>query len=268
MPLVLTAPRIGLLKARLHASACTKRLRSPSESERRGVWKMAADGIVLVHGGMHTAACWALVEPMLDLPARAVDLPGRGSRPAELSEVRLDDCVAAVMDEADSAGFAKFALVGHSLGGVTVTETAYRHGERIMNLVYVGAIVPPAGSNAATVMIGNDVSVTEPLVVSEEFAKSAFGNDLSEEQWAAHAASLVPDAPGIMNGVISGLPSGIPVTYVSMSDDVPVPPALAEQMASNLGADVERRTIEAGHTVMVSQPRALADIINAAIAKV
>jgi pimeloyl-ACP methyl ester carboxylesterase len=227
---------------------------------------MEADGIILVHGGMHTAACWALIEPMLDLPVRAVDLPGRGSRPAELAEVSLDDCVAAVLEEADSAGFAHFALVGHSLGGVTISETAYRHGERITDLVYVAAIVPPAGSSAATVMIGQDVSPTDPFVVSDEFAQPAFGNDLSEEQWAAHAASLVPDAPGIMNGKVSGLPSGIPVTYVNMTDDVPVPPALAAQMADNLGPGVEKRTLHAGHTVMVSQPRALADIINAALA--
>ena len=226
---------------------------------------MSADGIILVHGGMHTAACWALVEPLLDLPVRAVDLPGRGSRPAELSEVSLDDCVAAVLEEADAAGFATFALVAHSLGGVTISETAYRHGERITQLVYVGAIVPPAGSSAATVMIGQDVSQDDPFVVSEEFARPAFGNDLTEEQWVAHAASLVPDAPGIMNGVITGLPSGIPVTYVNMSDDVPVPPALAEQMAANLGSDVVRVTLHAGHTVMVSQPKALADVINAAI---
>lgn len=226
---------------------------------------MSADGIILVHGGMHTAACWALVEPLLDLPVRAVDLPGRGSRPAELSEVSLDDCVAAVLEEADAAGFATFALVAHSLGGVTISETAYRHGERITQLVYVGAIVPPAGSSAATVMIGQDVSQDDPFVVSEEFARPAFGNDLTEEQWIAHAASLVPDAPGIMNGVITGLPSGIPVTYVNMSDDVPVPPALAEQMVANLGSDAVRVTLHAGHTVMVSQPQALADVINAAI---
>jgi len=216
---------------------------------------MSADGIILVHGGMHTAACWALVEPLLDLPVRAVDLPGRGSRPAELSEVSLDDCVAAVLEEADAAGFATFALVAHSLGGVTISETAYRHSERITQLVYVGAIVPPAGSSAARVMIGQDVSQDDPFVVSEEFAKPAFGNDLTEEQWVAHAASLV----------LTGLPSGIPVTYVNMSNDVPVPPALAEQMAANLGSDVVRVTLHAGHTVMVSQPKALAEVINAAI---
>jgi pimeloyl-ACP methyl ester carboxylesterase len=226
---------------------------------------VTADGIILVHGGMHTAACWALVEPMLDLPVRAVDLPGRGSRSADLSKVTLDDCVAAVLEEANSAGFASFALVGHSLGGVTITETAYRHGDRITQLVYVAAIVPPVGSSAAKVMTGDDVSTRDPLVVSDEFARSAFGNDLSEEQWSMHAASLVPDAPGIMNGLISGMPSGIPITYVNMSDDVPIPPALAEQMTANLGTHVERRTLHAGHTVMVSQPEALAGIINAAV---
>ena len=104
-------------------------------------------------------------------------------------------------------------------------------------------------------MIGSDVSDTDPFVISDEFAKAASRNDLSGEQWVAHAASLGSDAPGIMS-VISGLPSGIPVTYVNMTDDVPVPTELAEQMAANLGADVERRTIHAGHTVMVSQPKA------------
>jgi pimeloyl-ACP methyl ester carboxylesterase len=226
---------------------------------------VTTDGIMLVHGGMHTAGCWAFVEPMLDLPLRAVDLPGRGSRPADLSTVTLDDCVAAVLEEADSAGFASFALVGHSLGGVTITETAYRHGDRVTQLVYVAAIVPPVGSSAAKVMTGGDVSTRDPLVVSDEFARSAFGNDLTDEQWIAHAASLVPDAPGIMNGLNSGMPSGIPVTYINMSDDVPIPPALAEQMTANLGGHVERRTLHAGHTVMVSQPKALADIINAVV---
>ena len=52
-----------------------------------------------------------------------------------------------------------------------------------------------------------------------------------------------------------------------MSQDVPVPPVLAEQMAANLGPGVKRYTIDAGHTVMVSQPKALADIINEAIGR-
>jgi pimeloyl-ACP methyl ester carboxylesterase len=224
---------------------------------------MTADGIVLVHGGLHTARCWGAVLPLLDAPASAIDLPGRGSRPADLRSVTLDGCVAAVLEDAGAAGFDRFVLVGHSLGGVTITETAYRHPERVAHLVYVGALVPPLGSNASVLMTGGDLA--DLPLMPEDQARALFGNDLTPEQWEEHYAGLVPDAVGIMNARLSGYPTGVPITYVNMSEDVPVPPALAEQMAANLGPTVQRRTIEAGHTVMVSQPKALAAMINEAV---
>jgi len=226
---------------------------------------MVSDGIVLVHGGLHTSACWAPLLPLLTHPARAVDLPGRGSRPADLSSVGLDDCVAAVIDEADAGGFDRFALVGHSLGGVTITEVGYRYPDRVSQLVYVGALVPPPGSSASIVMTGADLETMDAM--SEDLAKAMFGNDLTDAQWVEHFKAMVPDAVGIMNARISGYPSTIPIMYVNMSQDVPVPPALADQMIANLGPDVERRTIDAGHTVMVSQPHALAEIINEVMAR-
>jgi pimeloyl-ACP methyl ester carboxylesterase len=226
---------------------------------------MASDGVVLVHGGTHTSSCWDYLLPLLDAPACAVDLPGRGSRPADLSTVTLADCVEAVIDEADAAAFTRFALVGHSLGGVTITETAYLHPGRVSQLVYVGALVPPPGSSASVLMTGGRLEAMTPM--SEERAKTLFGNDLTEDQWTHHFKSIVPDAVGIMNAQLSGYPGGIPITYVNMSQDVPVPPALAEQMAGNLGPGVERRTIDAGHTVMVSEPEQLAAIINEVVAR-
>src|SRR5690242_14285700 len=114
------------------------------------------DGIVLVHGAMHTSACWSRLLPLLELPAVAVDLPGRYGRPGDLATIGLDDCVAAVIQDADHASLGTFALVGHSLGGVTVTETAYRHPHRVSHLVYVGAVVLPLGSTAARLMTGGD----------------------------------------------------------------------------------------------------------------
>jgi pimeloyl-ACP methyl ester carboxylesterase len=224
---------------------------------------MATEGVVLVHGGTHTSSCWEYLLPLIDAPSRAVDLPGRGSRPADLAGVTLGDCVEAVIDEANAAGFTRFALVGHSLGGVTITETAYLHPGRISHLVYVGALVPPPGSSASILMTGAPLEAMTPM--SEERAKTLFGNDLTEEQWAHHFRSIVPDAVGIMNAKLSGYPSDVPITYVNMSQDVPVPPALAQEMAANLGPGVQRRTIDAGHTVMVSRPKELAEIINEVI---
>jgi hypothetical protein len=39
-----------------------------------------------------------------------------------------------------------------------------------------------------------------------------------------------------------------------MTEDVPVPSPLAEELIANLCAAVEHRVLSAGHTVMVSKP--------------
>jgi pimeloyl-ACP methyl ester carboxylesterase len=223
---------------------------------------MTVDGVVLVHGGLHSAACWDSVRTHLEAPVVAVDLPGRGSRPADLATVTLGDCVQAVIDSADVAGFERFVLVGHSIGGVTITETAWRHPLRVTQLVYVGALVPGSGMSASTVMVGVDLPPKEPVVVDEALAKTLFANDLTDEQWNEYWNGSVPEAAGIMNARLSGYPRDVPITYISMANDVPVPPALAEQMIANLGARVHHRVLQAGHLVMTSRPRELASAIN------
>jgi pimeloyl-ACP methyl ester carboxylesterase len=194
----------------------------------------------------------------------AVDLPGRGRRPADLASVTLDDCVAAVLEDADTAGFERFTLVGHSMGGITITETAFRHPDRVAALVYVGALVPGPGQSAGTLMVGDDMVTPDGAmpVMDESVTRPLFGNDLDDEQWAEHVRGIVPDATGIFNARLTGYPKGIPITYVGMTLDQPVPPALADQMAANLGDTVDRRSIDAGHSVMVSKPRELAAIVN------
>lgn len=178
----------------------------------------------------------------------------------------LADCVEAVIADADAQGFDRFVLVAHSLGGVTITETAVQHPERIAALVYIGALIPGPGQSAAEVMTGGPV---DPMpVLPEELARALFGTGLGDAEWAAHYAGLVPDAPGIINAHVSGYPTGIPITYVSMTLDQPVPPAIALQMVSNLGPGVDHRVIpDAGHTIMVTHPALVADILNGVASK-
>jgi len=83
------------------------------------------------------------------MPAVTVDLPGRGGRPADLAAVTLDDCVQAVIGSADRAGLERFVLVGHSLGGVVITEVAWGHPDRVAALIYVGGMVPAPSSSAS-----------------------------------------------------------------------------------------------------------------------
>jgi pimeloyl-ACP methyl ester carboxylesterase len=223
---------------------------------------MSVDGVVLVHGSNLSASCWDQVLEHLTTPAVAADLPGRGSRPADITAVTLDDCVQSVIDSADRAALNRFVLVGHSLGAVTITEIASRFPERVAELVYVGGLVPGSGSSAAAVLFGDDLPAGEPRTTTEERARMFFANDMTDEQWVGVWDGFVPESAGVWNSRLTGYPSCIPITYVSMTDDVGVPPALAKQMIANLGADVDHRVLSAGHIVMVIKPRELAAIIN------
>lgn len=220
---------------------------------------MSADGVVLVHGASHSARCWDLVVPLLDSTAVAMDLPGRGTRMAEFATATLGGCVRAVIEAADQAGLQRFTLVGHSLGGVTITETAWRHEQRVASLVYVGALIPGQGQSAAEVMFGADL-VGEPGQPDEGRCRAAMGNDMTGGQWAAHWKTIVPEPAAVWNARLSGYPTGIPTTYVSMADDVGAAPAA--QMIANLGTDVAHRVTPGGHLAMVTKPRELAGVIN------
>lgn len=219
------------------------------------------DGVVLVHGGTCAADIWDEVLPLLNFPAVAVDLPGRGKNPADLASVTLDDCVAAVLAAADAAGFRRIALVGHSLGGVTITEAGYRHPERVRSVIYLGALVPTTELSAARLVTGGDMPQGVMHRMPEEISKPLFGNDLSEEQWASVAARLVDDTHAIINATVSGHPLACHRVYIGLTRDIPVPPALVDAMIGVLGPDVDRRSLEAGHMVMNSQPGLLAEML-------
>lgn len=228
------------------------------------------EGIAFVHGGHHTGACWDAVLPLVDLPAVTVDLPGRGAHPADPATATLDDCVAAVLDDVELAGWERFALVGHSMGGLTITETAVRHPDRVTHLVHVAALVPAPGQTIEQLMVpGGEVTVVDGAVpvLPDELARALFGNDLSDEQWSAWSSHLVPELPALFRTPPSGQPAGIPTTYVGMARDQAVPPALAAAMAANAGPGTDVRTIDAGHSVMCSKPAELATLLNEVLAR-
>lgn len=179
-----------------------------------------------------------------------------------MATVTLNDCVQAVLDAADRVGWEQFVLLGHSLGGVTVTETAYRHPERIGQLIYVGALIPALHQSASLTQSGVDWPAGLDVTIEEPVARAIFGNDLDNEEWAAAWNEFVPDAERLFNARLSGYPNGLPITYIGMADDIAVPPALADQMIANLPGSVERRVLPGGHLPMVSRPRELAATIN------
>lgn len=223
------------------------------------------DGLVLVHGGTCAADIWDELLPLLRVPAVAVDLPGRGRNPADLAQVTLDDCVDAVLAAADAAGFGRFALLGHSLGGVTITETGYRHPDRVRSVIYLAALVPTATVSAARRVTGRDMPPGRMPRMPEVNARALFGNDLDEGQWASVAARLVDDTAAIINATVSGHPLHCHRVYIGLSRDIPVPPALVDAMVGVLGPELQRITLDTGHMVMNSQPALLAATLHGLI---
>src|SRR5512132_554588 len=107
--------------------------------------------LVFVHGGAHGAWCWDPLLPFVDRDALAIDLPpksvrggpGRLESLPELPTLAIGDFADSLVQDVDAAGFERFALVGHSMGGLTISEVARRVPDRVEHLVYVSCMVRP-----------------------------------------------------------------------------------------------------------------------------
>ena len=99
----------------------------------------------------------------------------------------------AVIEDADAQGFSQFVLVGHSLGGVTITETAFHHPERVAALVYVGALVPGPGQSAAEIMTGGPLDAMP--VLPEELARALFGTGLDDDDMGRRTTPVWSPTP-------------------------------------------------------------------------
>ncbi len=103
---------------------------------------------LLVHGAMGGAWVWERVIPGLRAAghqAEAIDLPGQGADETPLEEITLYRYAEAVRD-ALAAG-PPAVLVGHSMGGMVVTQAAARNPELVERLIYVSAFCPQPGQS-------------------------------------------------------------------------------------------------------------------------
>ncbi len=225
---------------------------------------------VLVHGGGHGAWCWEHMIPHISEDAVALDLPGRGSRPAPLEKIKVVDWVDAVVETIDELESDRIVLVGHSLAGMVLPPVADRISERLERMIYVSCSVPAEGRAVMDMLSAEIAPLAEEnrknqvaSVLPEEVARSMFCSDMNSEQARFVLDRLVPEAwsPMLEPSRLAGLERGVAATYVKLLRDVVVPPALQDEVIANLGS-VEVVELDAGHDAMVSQPKALALLIN------
>ncbi|MGQ7775028.1 alpha/beta fold hydrolase [Bacillus sp. WC2507] len=111
---------------------------------------------VLVHGAWQGEWAWELVKPQLEAFGHTVvtlDLPGSGKDMTPSQNVTLDSYVTAVSDAIKQQN-EKVILVGHSMGGIVITQTAELIPNKIDKLVYLCAFLPQNGESLGSKLDG------------------------------------------------------------------------------------------------------------------
>jgi pimeloyl-ACP methyl ester carboxylesterase len=231
--------------------------------------------VVLVHGGAHGAWCWAPLLPALGDDAIAVDLPPtsirggprRNDLPRGMDDIHVAEWAEAVLAAADVAGFERFVLVGHSLGGLTICETGRRAPARVAHLMFVSAMVPPEGKTVLDALPPEIIALTA-AGMTEATVVEMFCSDLDAAQ-----TRFVLDHVGseVMNPMVdpvtrAGMSAEIPKTYVRLTQDHALPPAAQDASIAALrevpGGTVHVVELDSGHSAMISHPADLAAILH------
>jgi pimeloyl-ACP methyl ester carboxylesterase len=216
--------------------------------------------IVLVHGALIDGSAWRGVYDVLvrdGYPVSVVQQPLTG----------LDDDVAATKRVLDQQS-GPVVLVGHSYGGAIITVAGA--DPRVKALVYVAELVPDAGETAGQPAppkqerMEDFIATPDGFVTlrPEKFAED-FGADLPRKQAEFLAHAQVPTAARAFDGKVTiAAWHEKPSYYIVATEDKALDPEAAERMAQRAGSKVTR--IRASHAVLITQPRAVAKVIEAA----
>ena len=235
----------------------------------------AVPPFLLIHGAWHGAWCWDKLIPALAARGRkaiAIDLPGGGDDPTPLAEVTLDLCAQRVTEALEALGEPAI-LLGHSMGGISITAAAERTPARIAKLVYLCAYLPrdgesllglsanidPANMVMETVISPDGVSAT----VAQETIKPAFYGDCSDADVTFAKARLRPQAvqPASAPARTTAERFGrVPRVYIECTEDRAISIAQQRAMAA-ASTPIEVHTLHTSHSPFFSAPDALADIL-------
>jgi pimeloyl-ACP methyl ester carboxylesterase len=233
---------------------------------------------VLIHGAFSGGWIWEPLAKRLTAAGHTVDapdLPGSGDDQTPTSGVTLDACAARVCEVLEKHSEPAI-LVGHSMGGVIVTQAAARCRSSVEALVYVAAFAPHDGQSlldltqlsegAGDQVQANIVIDGEPPVatIPAEASRGAFYGSCREDVAAWAIARQRPQVVATFATPVSipnGALAGIPRYYVMCRRDQAIPPALQLRM-SREAACTEVIELDTDHTPHLSMPEQLADALE------
>ena len=218
--------------------------------------------VVLVHGGFVDGSGWEDVYKILKKDGYNVSI-------VQNPTSSLADDVAATK-RILAAQNGPVILVGHSYGGVVITEAG--NDPSVAGLVYIAAFAPDKGESVAALIKdpapGAPVPPIEPagegfLGLNKVKFRASFAADVSVEKAAFMADSQVPWGVEALTGTISDPAwKTKPSWYLVATEDRMIPPAAQHAMSKRAGSTVVEVT--GSHAVYVSKPEAVAALIKKA----
>jgi len=221
---------------------------------------LMAISIVLVHGGFVDGSGWAAVFKILKAEGYNVTV-------VQNPTLSLADDVA-VTRRVIAAQPGPVLLVGHSYGGVVITEAG--NDPKVAGLVYIAAFAPDKGESVSSLIKDPPAGAPVPPILPPQDGflfldrakfHASFAADVDAETAGFMASSQVPWGVQALAGAIS-TPAWKtkPSWYLVATDDRMIPPAAQRLMSKRAGAKVS--DVAGSHAVYVSQPKAVATLIK------
>lgn len=218
--------------------------------------------IVLVHGGFADGSGWEGVHGILAAKGYRVTV-------VQHPTVSLAQDVAYV-SRAIAAQDGPVVLVGHSYGGVVITEAG--RDAKVQALVYIAGWVPDSGQSVSSLIARLPADAPLPPILPPEDGfifvdparfPASFAQDVAPAKAAFMAVSQVPWGLAAANGTV-GEPAWKtkPSWYLLTTDDRMIPPDGQRAMATRAGARVTE--VAGSHAVFVSKPEVVAALIQEA----
>jgi pimeloyl-ACP methyl ester carboxylesterase len=236
-----------------------------------------APALVLVHGGEHSADCWDLTVDELrrqapELRVLAVDMPGHGATPGDLTTVTIADCVRSAVAQIEDAGLGAVIVVGHSLAGLTVPGIVAKLGSsRVREMVLAASCLPQQGQAIVDTLVGplawyvrRAVRLrTPPATTPKVLSALLFCNGMTRAQRRFTQSRMHAEAATIITEPVdrSDLPEDVPRTWIlTLRDHALFAPTQFRSIAA-LGGVQALIPVDTCHDLMISEPRLLAEIL-------
>ncbi|GMK49059.1 esterase [Paenibacillus glycanilyticus] len=228
---------------------------------------------VFVHGSWHGAWCWdKIIFPLQEEGHRVItfDLPGHGLDKTPVNQVTLKDYtdrLCTILDNEEE----KVILVGHSMAGLVISQTAEYRPEKIQTLVYLCAYLPKNGQSLIQIAQSEKKEDDSPslVVISEdqtflslndELIRYSFYGDCSDQDVtkAREKLCLEPFSPFVTPVTLTEKNFGsLPRVYIETLKDKAISLNLQRKMYSESLCKAII-SLDSDHSPFYSQPHILA----------